>query len=226
MLSMPNGGSEPYPVIILMHGYGDRKTVDYIEAGNKIMLENGFAVLRLDIANHGDRIKEDFDFSFTNPETKYRTRDVLIQTVFDLRRAVDFIETRKELDAGKIGYFGISLGGIIGTVFCGVDQRVKVPVIALAGGGMHLMFGTEALSDETKEYLSMIEPLNFVEHIAPRPLLMINAEDDDVIPPMMSKLMYKKAKEPKKIIWLPGKHHDLPVQKAYDAGVIWISEHL
>ncbi len=226
LLSLPNMGNEPFPVVILMHGYGDRKTVDYIEAGNKIMLDNGLAVLRLDLYNHGDRVIRDFDFSFTNPDTKYRTRDVIIQSVFDLRRAVDFIETRKELNANRISYFGISLGGITGTIFCGVDKRVKVPIIALAGGGMHLMFGTEALTDETRDYLSMIEPLNFVEHIAPRPLLMLNAEDDEIIPPMMSKLMFRKAKDPKKIVWYPGKHHDLPIEKAYPEGVYWIKEKL
>ncbi len=226
LLSLPNMGDEPFPVVILMHGYGDRKTVDYIEAGNKIMLDNGLAVLRLDLANHGDRVIRDFDFSFTNPDTKYRTRDVIIQSVFDLRRAVDFIETRKDLDANRISYFGVSLGGITGTVFCGVDQRVKVPVIALAGGGMHLMFGTEALTDETRDYLGMIEPLNYVEHIAPRPLLMLNAEDDEIIPPMMSKLMFRKAKDPKKIVWYPGKHHDLPIEKAYPEGAKWIKEKL
>ncbi len=225
LLTIPKSCTTPCPVIILMHGYGDSKTVDYVEAGNDFMWERGYAVLRLDIANHGDRFKNNYDFSFTDGD-RYWTRDILIQTVFDLRRAVDFIQTRKDLDSDRIGYLGISLGGIIGTVFCGVDQRVKVPVIVLGGGGMHLMFGTDALSDETRDYLSMIEPLNFVQMIAPRPLLMINAENDDVIPPMMSKLMFKTAKEPKKIIWFNAKHHTIPIDKTYEAALTWFDKYL
>jgi cephalosporin-C deacetylase-like acetyl esterase len=225
LLTVPKVGKVPYPVIILMHGYGDRKTVDYVEAGNDYMWKSGYAVLRLDIANHGDRLTDDYDFSFTDGD-RYWTRDILIQTVFDLRRAVDFIQTRKELNAGRIGYLGISLGGIIGTVFCGVDQRVKVPVIVLGGGAMHLMFGTDALSDDTRDYLSMIEPLNFVRMISPRPLLMINASNDDVIPPMMSKLMFKTAKEPKKIIWFDAKHHTIPIDKTYESAINWFKEYL
>lgn len=225
LLSVPKTSAGPYPVIILMHGLGDRKTVDYIETGNDYFLKSGYAVLRLDIADHGDRKVDDYDFSFTDGY-RYWSRNIIIQTVFDLRRAVDFIETRKELDTSRIGFFGISLGGIIGTVFCGVEQRVKVPVIALAGGGMHLMFGMDALSDDTKDYLSMIEPNNFVEKITPRPLLMINAENDDIVPPMMSKLMFKVADEPKEIIWYPSKHHDIPIDKVYPDGVSWFKKYL
>ncbi|MCK5209829.1 MAG: acetylxylan esterase [Cyclobacteriaceae bacterium] len=225
LLTVPKESPAPHPVIILMHGAGDRKTVDYVETGNDYFLKSGYAILRLDIANHGDRLVDDYDFSFTDGY-RYWTRDIVIQTVFDLRRAVDFIQTRKELDSNRIGYYGISLGGIIGTIFSGVEPRVKVPVIALAGGGMHLMFGMDALSVDTKDYLSMIEPLNFVEKIAPRPLLMINAENDDIVPPMMSKLMFKTAKEPKEILWYPSKHHDIPVDKVYPDGVRWFQEYL
>ncbi len=225
LLSVPKTSANPCPVIILMHGLGDRKTVDYIETGTDYFLKSGYAVLRLDIANHGDRKIDDYDFSFTDGY-RYWTRDIIIQTVFDLRRAVDFIATRKELNVERIGYYGISLGGIIGTIFTGVEPRIKVPVITIAGGGMHLMFGMDALSDDTKDYLSMIEPNNFVKKISPRPLLMINAENDDIVPPIMSKLMFKIAKEPKEIIWYPTKHHDIPIDKVYPDGIRWFQKYL
>jgi cephalosporin-C deacetylase-like acetyl esterase len=225
LLSLPSKGEEPFPTIILMHGLGDSKTVDYVEAGNQYLLEAGYAVLRLDISNHGDRFKYDYDFDVIGGY-RYWTRDMITQTVFDLRRAVDFIQTRKELDQDRIGYFGVSLGGIIGTIFCGVDERIKVPVIVLAGGNLNLMFGKKALSDSTKDYLSIIDPVNYVSKISPRPLLMINAENDDVIPPLTSRLLFKAAKNPKEIIWYPSKHHDLPVDKAYQQGIQWLDEHL
>ncbi|MBT6766020.1 MAG: alpha/beta hydrolase, partial [Prolixibacteraceae bacterium] len=159
-------------------------------------------------------------------DTRYWTRDILTQTVFDLRRAVDFISSRNELDQNRIGFLGISLGGITGTIFCGVEKRVQVPVIVLAGGQMNLMFGKQALSANTKNYLSIIEPINFVEQIAPRPLLMINAENDDIIPPLMSKLLYKKANKPKQIIWYTSKHHDIPINDVYTDGINWFNTHL
>jgi len=225
LLTIPGNGKPPFPVIILMHGLGDSKSVDYIEAGTKYFLDAGYAVLRLDISNHGDRYKYDYDFDLTEGY-RYWTRNIISQTVFDLRRAIDFISAHEELDQERIGYFGISLGGIIGTIFCSIEDRVKVPVIILAGGSLHLMFGMDALSDDTQDYLSIIDPINFVEMISPRPLLMINAENDDIIPPLTSKLLFKSAKEPKQIIWYPTKHHDLPVDEVYPDGIRWFNDYL
>ena len=225
LLSLPGNGKAPFPTVILMHGFGDRKTVDYVETGNQYLLDAGYAVLRLDISNHGDRFKYDYDFNMTEGY-RYWSRDLITQTVFDLRRAVDFIQTREELDPDRIGYFGISLGGVIGTIFCSVEERVKVPVIILAGGSLNLMFGMDARSGDTKAYLSIIDPINYVAKITPRPLLMINAANDDVVPPITSKLLFKAAKKPKEIIWYPAKHHDIPIDKVYPDGIRWFNEYL
>lgn len=225
LLSLPKNSTHPLPVIILMHGLGDHKAVDYVQYGNDFFLKNGFAVLRIDISDHGNRKEEVYEFDLTGTY-KYWSRNVITQTVFDLRRAVDFIETREELDSKRIGYYGISLGGIIGTVFCGVEDRIKVPVIALAGGQLNLLYEEKVLSKEAKDFVSIIEPLNFVGQISPRPFLMLNAENDEIVPPMMSKLLYKEAKDPKNIIWYNAKHRDVPLDKVYQDGLNWYNTYL
>ncbi|WP_339705038.1 acetylxylan esterase [uncultured Kriegella sp.] len=225
LLSLPKNTTGPLPVVILMHGLGDHKAVDYVAFGNDLFLKNDYAVLRLDISDHGDRKSDVYDFDLTG-KYKYWTRDVISQTVFDLRRAVDFIETRKELDANRIGYYGISLGGIIGTIFCGVENRVKVPIIALAGGQLNLLYEEQALSQDAKDFVSVIEPLNFVKSIAPRPFLMLNAKNDEIIPPLMSKLLFNKAEAPKDIIWYDAKHRDAPLETIYGDGLNWFNKHL
>jgi len=183
LLSVPKNAKQPVPVIILLHGVGDRKTVDYIEVGHKFFVDNNYAVFRIDIANHGERKTDDYEVSFTDGYM-YWTRDLLTQTVFDLRRGVDLLYKSQGIDSTKIGFYGISLGGFIGTIFCAVDERVKVPVLALTGGGLNIMFGMDALSEKAKNYFSVIDPINFVEQISPRPLLMLNAEDDDQAQPV------------------------------------------
>lgn len=225
LLSIPNNSKKPAPVVILLHGKGDRKTVDYIEYGNSFFTKNGYAVLRIDISNHGDRIENEFEFNL-NGENKYWTRNIVSQTVFDLRRAIDFIFTQKELDSDRIGYLGISLGGITGTVFCGVEDRVKVPIIVIAGGQLNMLFGESAQDKDVNDFLSIIEPLNFVEQIAPRPFLMINAEKDAIVHPEMGKALYSKAKSPKNIIWYPTTHHTIPIDKVYQDGVNWFEKYL
>lgn len=225
LLSLPKKATTPLPVVILMHGLGDHKAVDYVEYGNSLFLKNGFAVLRIDISDHGDRKNDVYDFDLTG-DYKYWTRNVITQTVFDLRRAVDFIETRKELDHKRIGYYGISLGGIIGTVFCGVENRVKVPVVALAGGQLNLLYEENALSSEAKDFVSIVEPLNFVKQISPRPFLMLNAKNDEIVPPAMSKLLFYAAKDPKEIIWYDAKHRDAPLDIIYGDGLNWFKKYL
>ena len=46
----------------------------------------------------------------------------------------------------------------------------------------------------------------FVPWISPTPLLMIVALGDEVTPPDLSLDAYSKAKEPKKLVLLPGNH--------------------
>jgi hypothetical protein len=55
---------------------------------------------------------------------------------------------------------------------------------------------------------------------------MINSEHDEVIDPLTSKLLFRKAQTPKEIIWYPSKHRDLPIDKAYPAGIEWFQRHL
>ncbi len=226
LLSIPKDKADPSPVIILLHGLGDSKTVDYIEAGHDLMIQRHYAVLRIDIANHGvrdHRIDHPFDLMGA---FRYKTREEFAQTVFDLRRSVDYLLTRPEIDHDRIAYYGISLGGMIGTVFCAVEPRIKVPVIALAGGNFNLMYGQSMISDEVLNYLSIIDPINFVDKISPRPLLLLNADQDEVIPPMMTKLLYRRAQDPKSIIWYPSTHKKLPLVPSYTAGIDWIDTHL
>jgi hypothetical protein len=59
---------------------------------------------------------------------------VFQQSVKDARRAIDWIETRPELDAARVGVFAVSLGAIRAAILTPVDSRVKAAVIGLAGG--------------------------------------------------------------------------------------------
>jgi uncharacterized protein len=225
ILSIPKGNEGTWPVIILLHGLGDRKTVDYIQAGHDFYIRQGYAVFRPDLDNHGERQTDKFSFSLTS-KTRYRSREVIRQSVVDLQRSLDYLESRKEIDMERTGFFGISLGGIIGIVFCAIDDRLKVPVIALAGGQLNLMYGSDALSKETSTFLETIDPILYVKDIHPRPLLMINAENDEVVPPITSKLLFSQAKEPKKIIWYEAKHRNIPLQEAYQEGLNWFQKHM
>lgn len=221
LLSLPKNGVKPYPLAIIQHGLGDSKDTDYMVLGDSILSSKGFAVFRIDFAMHGERVKEEYKFKGID----YTLRDAIKQTVFDLRRGLDYLDTRSDIDSTKTGYIGISLGGIAGTVFCGVDKRVEVPVICIAGGGLRAMSGVDGFGNKITSMMAPIEPLNFVEQISPRPLLFINAEDDEVIPKPMAMLLHAKANEPKKVIWYKSGHHVNPYD-AFNDAADWLETNL
>ncbi len=221
LLSLPKNGIMPFPLAIIQHGLGDKKDTDYMILGDSILSNKGFAVFRIDFAMHGERIKKKYKFKGID----YTLRDAIKQTVFDLRCGLDYLDTRSDINSAKTGYVGISLGGVAGTVFCGVDERVEVPVICIAGGGLRAMSGVDGFGDEITSMMAPIEPLNFVERISPRPILFINAEDDEVIPKPMAMLLHAKADEPKKIIWYQSGHKVNPY-KAFNDSADWLIENM
>jgi len=221
LLSLPQTRKPPYPLAIILHGLGDNKNTDYMMLGDSILSSKGFAVFRIDFAMHGERVKKKYKFKGID----YTLRDAIDQTVFDLRRGLDYLDSRSDIDSAKTGFIGISLGGIAGTVFCGVEKRVEVPVICIAGGGLRAMAGVKGLGNKVTSMMAPIEPLNFVERISPRPLLFINAEDDEIIPKPMAMLLHSKAEEPKEVIWYKSKHHVNPY-KAFTDASSWLIKYL
>ena len=226
LLSLPIFGKKPYPAIIFLHGLGDNKSADYMEYGDRAFARAGYAVFRIDYALHGERRDPDFTkFDLRRPYP-FTTRNAIVQTVFDLRRAVDYLQTRRDIDKNKIGFMGISLGGITGAVFCAVEPRIKASVLALAGGGLRILFSYKMFSPKVDNLLAPIEPLNFVGKIAPRPVLFINARKDEIVPPMLAKKLQKAAGEPKKVIWYPTKHRKIPLKDSFQQAVDWFQKYL
>jgi len=54
----------------------------------------------------------------------------------DYRRVLDWIEREPELDAGRIGVLGVSLGAMDAVMLTALDARVNSLVIAMAGGDL------------------------------------------------------------------------------------------
>ncbi len=79
------------------------------------------------------------------------------------------------------------------------------------------------------EMLREYEPDSYVHRIAPTPLLVLVAEDDVLTPTELTLATYQKAREPKKLVILPGGHFDAYV-KGFDASMVpardWFLEHL
>ncbi len=65
--------------------------------------------------------------------TSVAGRDLAIQQVKDMRRAIDYLETRRDIDSDALAYYGISWGGRMGPNVLVVEPRLKVGILNQAG---------------------------------------------------------------------------------------------
>jgi len=142
-------------------------------------------------------------------------RDLVVQWAKDIQRAIDYLETRKDIDSHRVAYYGLSLGAVWGPVMTTVEPRFKASVL-VAGG---LPF--ERLPSE-------IEPLNF----APRvqiPTLMLNGRDDFMFPVNSSQLPLFRllgVPEPQKRHVLFDSGHVPPMNSVMKGSLDWLDRYL
>ncbi|MGI8784118.1 MAG: protein kinase domain-containing protein [Acidobacteriota bacterium] len=122
-----------------------------------------------------------------NPEPRgdAAVRDRMIQCAKDLGRTVDYLETRPDVDKGKLAYFGVSWGAGWGPVMTAIEKRFKASVL-LAGGL------------DSYKWLPEADPFNFCPR-ATTPVLMVNGRFDFDYPLETSQLpMFRQLGAPEK----------------------------
>ena len=100
----------------------------------------------------------------------YATADWIIHVCQDMRRSIDYLETRDDIDKEEIAYYGVSVGGVWGPMALAVEDRFKTGI--LVSGGLPNDARVSATTPA-------IDPL----HHAPRvkvPVLMINGKEDPI----------------------------------------------
>ena len=83
------------------------------------------------------RVFWDDDEKYPDPLEHY-----LRFSVIRLRQALDWLEKQPEVDAKRIGAFGVSYGAILHTVLAAVDDRVKYHVLAMPAGELSELIKT------------------------------------------------------------------------------------
>jgi eukaryotic-like serine/threonine-protein kinase len=102
-----------------------------------------------------------------------QNRDRLLYWSKDLRRSLDYLETRPDIDSGKAASYGISYGATISSTLIATEPRVKTAV--LVSGGV------------LRPLVPEVDPLNYARRVT-IPILMLNGRDDFVLPLKTSQL--------------------------------------
>jgi uncharacterized protein len=214
LLFLPRHAKSPMPVVVLLHGLGHAKEDMLNDVMKASLVKLGFAGFAIDAAMHGER-----KVAGKTPTTAFFSADKtpIYQTVADLRRGLDYLETVPEVDAKRIGFYGVSMGGMMGALAAGLDTRFRAPVLVVAWGDYGTLLensdqlkqataGTLLTPELVRQFMADVDPVNFVGHISPRPVLMQNGKTDTLIPPAAAEPLHKAAKEPKTVRWYPGGH--------------------
>jgi dienelactone hydrolase len=168
-LYLPKGAEPPYQVVVYFPG-GD---ATLLRSSRDLSLKTVDFVIRAGRAVIYPIYKNTYERTVTISGLN-DIRDVTIARGKDVQRTIDFLETRRDIDANRIGYYGLSLGAFNGILVTAIEPRFKASV--LFGGGLPEL----ALPAE-------IDPINFAPRIRV-PTLMINGRADFSYPLETSQL--------------------------------------
>lgn len=150
-----------------------------------------------------------------------------IRAVVETRRAIDFLQGRREVDDDRVAVVGWSAGARTAAVVAGVDRRAVA--YDLMGGGAapvseYTTGAPPALRGEIERLLRQVDPLAYVARARPARLFFQNGRRDQVVPAGALKRLANAGSEPKEIRWYDAGH--APSRQVYRDSLEWLSEHL
>jgi len=232
-LAFPKTGSSPYPCILMLHGldgggksrwWNGDSVIDL--AVREVILTSGYAILALDAQYEGER-KANNDYAsameFIKHGWYHKLREMLVESTVDYRRALDYLETRNEIDTSRIGVFGYSMGGMMTFFLTGTDSRIKASVAAVTP-----LMGKKTpleISEYANHQLSAITPRNYTRAINNRPFLMLMGEKDFYYTVDEAQQLFDLINSQTKGLIFYNSGHHLPIEYAEEV-VRWFNNHL
>ncbi len=219
-LLTPKTGTAPYATVVCVPGHGrgvddivgiDDKGQDRTDkAGYQHdfaiqVTENGMAAVAIEPMAFGcrrDPVTKKKGLGTAACQPSAGAALVLGQTmigwrVYDVMRTIDWIETRKELNAGRVGCMGISGGGTCTVFASALETRIRA---AMVSGYLNtfrdcIMSLSHCIDNYVPGILNWAEMYDVAGLIAPRPLFAESGERDDIFPIAASRESFARVKK-------------------------------
>ncbi len=193
-LYLPLGVTEPAPAILYVCGHGPTK-IDGVSYGNKVSYQrhgawfarNGYVCLVIDTVQMGE-IEGIHHGTYREGMWWWNARGYTSAgaEAWNCIRALDYLQSRPEVDGDRLGVTGRSGGGAYSWWISALDERIKVavPVAGITDMRNHVIDGcVEGHCD----CMFMVNTLRWdyaqiAALIAPRPLLISNTDKDPIFP--------------------------------------------
>jgi dienelactone hydrolase len=134
----PVGAVGPRPLVLLGHGASGNKRQDYVlSMARRLVRHRGFAAAAIDGPVHGDRRHQAaqsgqavfLHFAQIWSSDEHMTDEM----VADYAATLDILQALDDVGAGRVGFWGLSMGTILGLPFVAAEPRVRVAVLGLMG---------------------------------------------------------------------------------------------
>jgi dienelactone hydrolase len=196
-LFLPKHGTPPYQTVVMFPGSGaihTRSSADVAPGRGSFAPKGGRALLLpvyKSTYERGDGLVSDY------PDTSNNWKDHILMWGKDFRRSIDYVETREDLDSGRIAYLGLSWGSAMAPFMIAIEPRVKAGVLVVAG----LNF---------QKALPEVDEVAYTMRVKV-PILMLNGKYDFFFPYDTSQLPFFE------LLGTPQEHKKLVVQESSHA---------
>lgn len=193
---LPTDTFGPVPVVVLLHYWG-ATDVSLERNIARRLAEAGVASVIMPLPYHLDRTPAgSFSGQMAVEPNVPKLIATMTQSVYDVRRTVDWIESRPEFRRDQIGISGTSLGAMVSSLAFAVEPRFSSSCFLLGGVDVtHILWHSSRVveqreslrrqgytEDRLRAELSPIEPLNQLQRADMRPSFAIAAKFDSVVP--------------------------------------------
>jgi dienelactone hydrolase len=197
-LFLPKNVAPPFQTLVLFPGADalTRSSEGLLSGFNRVdfVIRSGRAVLF-------PGFKGTYERRVELPTTDLQRRTQMVWWVQDLNRAVDYLETRPDLDHARFGFAGVSMGARLSAILLPLESRLTAAV--LYEGGL-----------PTGQSPAEADPINFAPRVTV-PVLMLNGRYDYTFPLETSqKPMFRLLGTPEK-----DKRH-IVYETAHDVNVV------
>ncbi len=212
-LYLPRNAAPPYQTVVYFPGsnalHADTFTLapyaDFIPKSGRALM----APIYKSTFERRDELRSD------TPEPTALWRDHNVAWSKDVGRSLDYLETRNEIDLGRLAYLGLSWGSAVAPIVLALENRFKVAV--LMSGGL-----------EFQRALPEADRINFVSRVR-IPVLMVNGRYDHFFPVESSQLPFFRmlgtpAKDKKHVIYESG--HAPPRKDFIRESLDWLDRYL
>ncbi len=210
-----------HPAVVLLHGAGgDRRELLGLAAG---LAARGIVGMTIDSPVARLQVQT---LPAGLPGVRRRSA-LLEQEVIDLRRAVDVLRARPEVDPTRLGFLGFSAGARSGAILSGVEPRIGSFVLISGGAdpvAAYVRGAGPALREQLIPLLQQVDPLRWIRQARPGTIFFQDGKRDEVVPHRALVGLIRAAPKPQRVRWYDTSHS--PNGREQTDAIAWLAKRL